>query len=710
MSEARTYPNSTMWRHKGVVWDKIGEYELHSPPVPDKSEFLNPKTERQRDQKFEHTALPTRDEYESWPKHKQDALAEQEWSRRNNGVWFWNDGVPTWIPGQYYYFLNYHRFGDEKPQYREATRQLYWVWALFVLPHPNCFGLFLHTRRRWGKTSNAASIALEAASGIRNFRVGIQSKTADDAEALFLNEIQVPFQALQECPWFLPQTAGTNKPKRELLFDTPANRKKGAANTPDRLRGLRSKIDWRESTNTAYDSQGLRLFINDEVGKDQTYDPWARHSIVSKQFYPNGPVIGKEIAMTTSDENDDDSVGRCKLFWDNADPAQLDERKGLARLFFADYEGYNVDAYGRNSAEGLADLDKERRAAEAAGPIEWIRRRRAFPRTIEEAHLPSVKADCVFNATHIGDVQTAIAEAFPPPVKRYKLYWVDAAKTKVAATEDANGRFYLPWLPPAEWQNRVQALGEIHTSRGTVTKYKPLQADKFCAGGDPIDMKDPEARASQGAGHGFYRYDLEMEKRRGEWGYWPSHSFVMEYAERPADPDDYYEDLLMYCHWMGCAIFPETNKPGILRYFTARGYYNFLAFPPVDTVTDNNKNQKKPGQASSPLVIGQYVAAQTTYVQRYVGSHQSQDSPDTDHGRNDEGLPYDWRRLPFARTLSQLLSFVPSEQTNRRSHDLAVSMGFTLLNANRYLPQQRPKAAKGLTLAAVGGLTRTMYR
>lgn len=707
-----------MWRHKGHVWDRVGEYELCSPEVPDKSTFLNPKTDRQRDQKFEYTNLPDREEYESWPKHRQDALAEQEWTRRNNGVWFWNDGVPTWIPGQYYYFLNYHRYGDEKPEYREATRRLYWVWVLFVLPNPNCIGLFLHTRRRFGKTSNGASIALEAASGIRNFRVGIQSKTADDAEALFLNEIQAPFQALQECPWFLPQTAGTNKPKKELLFDTPANRKKGAANTPDRLRGLRSKIDWRESTNTAYDSQGLRLFINDEVGKDQLYDPWARHSIVSKQFYPNGYVIGKEIAMTTSDENDEDSVGRCKQFWDSSDPALLSERKGLARLFFPDYEGYMVDAYGRDSAKGLADLDKERRAAELAGPIDWVRRRRAYPRTIEEAHLPNVKSDCVFNAVHIGDAMTCIAEHdtthTQPLVKQYRMY---GEPGKFSLTEDPNGPIYCSWVPPAEWLNQIQQVGMVQTALGEVPRYKPTGI-KFSASADPFDTVTPLKSGSKGAFHLAYEWDTKMEDRRGQFGYWPSHGFIIELAERPDDPDTYYEWCLQICLWAGCKMFCETNKVDLEKHFRKRGCGDFLARQPVATMSEAVKQKaldplnNRTGAASSPRLIEEYTKAKVVFYQKYVGGPMSQDSVGNPYGPgyNDDGVPYDYRRMPFVRTMTQDLQFNPADPAVRKKSDLSVSHGFGLVHMTGFTLKPKSKSTSGgLSLAGVRGLS-SIYR
>jgi hypothetical protein len=715
-----------MYREKGKMWDQIGEYLLCSPPVPsDKSGFLNAGRMRASEQFFEHTDLPTPELYESWDEDKQQELADQERDRRTNGVWFMNNGVPTWIPGQYYFFLNYHRFKGTKPQYRDCHRQLYWVWVLFVLINPNCLGLFLHTRRRWGKTACAANIGWEAASGTKFFRVGIQSKTEDDSKALFLNEVRDQcMEMLVDCPWFYQHTSGSNKPNSELIFDKPASRAKGAAKDKDARGGLKSKIDWRESTNTAYDSQGLDYFINDEVGKKQIGDPWARHSIVSKQFYPSGPVVGKEFAMTTSDENDDDSVAKAKEFWDNSDPAKLAQRKGLARLFFPDIQGFECDKYGFDTQKSIDDLNAARAAAEAEGIVSWIRHRRAYPRTIEEAHLPSAKVDCHFNQAHIGDVMTAIAEynaERPATEALVKRYNIEGEPGKLYFTESSTGVFYMPWIPPAEWLNKIRQVGTVQTALGMMPRYKP-EGTKFSTSADPFDNTTTLEAGSKGALHGAYEWDTKMEDMRGQPGYWPSHSFFVEYAERPDDPDTYYNHGLLLCMILGCKCFCETNKVNFEKHFRKMGCADFLARPPVATMSEAVKQVAKAaaaggvertGQASSPRAIEEYMKAKKTFYQKYVGTHKSHDSVGNPYGQgfNDEGLPYDFRRMPFLRTLDQDLRFNPADPHSRKTSDLSVSHGFGLVNMTGFtIKPKEQTSSKGLTLAGVRGMLRGMYR
>lgn len=701
-----------MYRKDGRYWDVIGEYTLGSPPVPaNKSVYINHGRMRSSEQFFEHTDLPTAEEYEGWSMHKQETFANQEWDRRENGVWFMNKGEPTWIPGKYYFFLNYHKFSGQKPKYRNTHRRLYWVWCLFVMVHPKCLGLFVHTRRRFGKTAIAANIGWEGASGLKFFRMGIQSKTEDDARALFINEVRDPcMEMMVECPWFHQHTKGSNKPEREMVFDKPATSLRDASKNKQAARGgLKSKIDWRESTKTAYDSQGLRYFVNDEVGKKQVNDSWARHSVVSKQFYPDGEVIGKEFCMTTSDEDDDDAVGKAKEFWDNSDPAKLALRMGLARLFFPDNEGYMCDKYGYDTEQSLLDLDGERLAAEAEGVIAWIRRRRAYPRTIEEAHLPSAKVDCHFNQAHMSDVMTAIANYdgvnASPMVQRYDIAGEPGS---YYFTKSANGPLYMSWLPPTDWLNKIRKVGTVQTALGIMPNYKP-ESTKFSGSADPFDNTSTLQTGSNGAMHVAYEWDSKMELLAGKSDYWPSHSFILEYAERPDDPDAYYGICLKVAMIFGCQFFCETNKVNFEKYFRLQGCGAFLAQQPVATMSERVKQfgSERTGAASSPRMIEEYMKAKKTFYQKYVGSHKSTDSPGNPYGAgfNDEGLAYDFRRMPFLRTINQDAWFNPADPISRRKSDLSVSHGFGLVKMTGFTIKPKTETqSKGLTMAGLASM------
>ena len=721
-----------MWREKGRMWDEIGEYTLCSPPVPsDKSTFLNAGRMRAADQYFEHTDLPTRAEYEAWPLWKQDQLADQEWERRENGVWFYNYGTPTYINGRHYFYLNYHRYGVSKPDFREAGRRFYWWWE-HVMQAINCTGGYLHTRRRDGKTSRFASIGIEGATRIKFFRFPIQSKNEDSAETVYTKEILPTIAALKECPWFMPEMAGSSRPKREIIFDTPVRQGRGAGSTPDRVKGLGSRIWWAESTENAVDGDGATYHLNDEVAKKQRFNSYARMSVVSKQFEPDGIVVGKGANTSTSDEDDDDAVGMGAMFWNNSDQTKIGPNgqnpddpmartaSGLFHHFVPAPEGMLCDRYGRDTDAGLQYFLK-RREAVAHDPILLLREMRANPFTIAEALLPSIKTDCLFNQGHIGDCQRAIAEydaerpASQSLVRRYRLY---GEPGNIRATEDPTGRFYMSWLPPADWLNQVQQVGYVQTAKGEVARYKP-KSDKFGVGADPFDNVRTLKEGSRGACHGFYGWDVKMEDIRGQYGYWPSYSFFVEYAERPDDPDTYYEDVRMLCLWLGCKLFCEIQKVNLEKHFRVMGCGDFLARQPVATMSEAVKqavkdpNNERTGGASSLPMIEQYTKAKITYYQKFVGGPTSKDSVGNPHGEgfNDDGVPYDFRRMPFQRTMSQDIGFNPADPAIRKKSDLSVSSGFTLIHMTGFTMKPRTTSSKGgLSLQGIRGMTGSMYR
>ena len=74
---------------------------------------------------------------------EQLAFAEKEFYRIKDGFWFYNNGVPTYITGRHYYYLQYSVLENRKsPEYRDASRDYFlylehWsnvYWCLGVFP------------------------------------------------------------------------------------------------------------------------------------------------------------------------------------------------------------------------------------------------------------------------------------------------------------------------------------------------------------------------------------------------------------------------------------------------------------------------------------------------------------------------------------------------------------------------------------------------
>lgn len=78
------------------------------------------------------------------------AFEEQEWRRRLCGVWFYNNGVLTYITGMHYLYLNWWKFDGKFLDYREYDKEFFYVWD-YCVQDPNCLGLNYVSSRKTGK-------------------------------------------------------------------------------------------------------------------------------------------------------------------------------------------------------------------------------------------------------------------------------------------------------------------------------------------------------------------------------------------------------------------------------------------------------------------------------------------------------------------------------------------------------------------------------
>ena len=53
---------------------------------------------------------------------------EEEFDRREQGYWFMNNGIPTYITGTHYMYLQWTKIDVGNPDYREANRIFYIFW------------------------------------------------------------------------------------------------------------------------------------------------------------------------------------------------------------------------------------------------------------------------------------------------------------------------------------------------------------------------------------------------------------------------------------------------------------------------------------------------------------------------------------------------------------------------------------------------------
>jgi len=192
---------------------------------------------------------------------------EQEFDYREKGFWFMNKGVPTYITGSHYMYLQWSSIDVGYPDFREANK-IYWLFWEACKADERCFGMIYLKIRRSGFSFMSSSEAINIGTLAKDSRIGILSKTGADAKKMFTDKV-VPINS--RLPFFFkPIMDGMDKPKTELSFRVPASKitKKNMFDSElDVIEGLDTSIDWKNTDDNSYDGEKLLFLAHDESGK-----------------------------------------------------------------------------------------------------------------------------------------------------------------------------------------------------------------------------------------------------------------------------------------------------------------------------------------------------------------------------------------------------------------------------------------------------------
>jgi hypothetical protein len=438
-------------------------------------------------------------------------------------------------------------------------------------------------------------------------------------------------------------------------------------------------VNWKNTTNNSYDGSKTHMLFFDEAGK------WVKPAdiIESWRIHKTCLLIGRKIigkALVGSTVNPLDQGGRqYRKMYENSDTNDRNDndrtKSGLYRIFIPAYEALEgfFDKYGNPVIDdpeapivgidgdiikiGAKTFLKNERKALVNDSNELNEFIRQFPFTPDEAFRDSTKSS-LFNIAKIYEQIQYNDELFPNPVVVGNFHWENGVQdTKVIFRPDANGRWRITWMPPAELQNRIKI------DRG----HKVAPNDAFgCGGVDSYDLDATiDGRASKGACHIMTKFNMQ----------YPSNMFVAEYASRPPLAKIFYEDVLMASFFYGFPLLVENNKYGIVRYFESRGYDGYLMDRPAHLLAANShSNVKTKGiPSNSQDVIQAHAQAVEAYIHHHVGI-------------SDETGNYG--KMYFNRTLEDWINFKIDDRTK---FDLTISSGLALLAAQK-VAAEKPKA------------------
>jgi hypothetical protein len=617
-------------------------------------------------------------------KEKWEPYIEEEFERREDGFWFYNNNVATYVTGTHYMYLQWSKIDVGAPDFREANRLFFIFWEACKADQ-RCYGMCYLKNRRSGFSFMASAETVNMATISSDSRFGILSKTGADAKKMFTDKV-VPISV--NYPFFFkPIQDGMDRPKTELAYRVPASKltRKSiqSTNKKEELEGLDTTIDWKNTGDNSYDGEKLRLLVHDESGKWERPDNILNNWRVTKTTLRLGSrIIGKCMMGSTSNALDKGGENFKKLYH-SSDVTKRNRNgqtaSGLYSLFIPmewNYEGF-IDSYGapvfdtpekevegpygdiidvgviehwENEAEGLKN-DQD-------ALNEYYRQ---FPRNEEHAFRDETK-NSIFNLVKLYEqIDYNEGIGYGNVVTKGNFQWENGIKdTRVFFTPNQNGRFNITWVPEPSLQNKqIVKNGIKYAGNEHIGAF----------GCDSYDISGTtDGKGSKGSLHGLTKFSMENA---------PSNSFFLEYIARPQTAEIFFEDVLMALVFYGMPLLAENNKPRLLYYLKRRGYRGYSMNRPDKVWNKLSVAEKEIGGIpnTSEDIKQAHAAAIETYIDRYVGHL----------GDGNYGDVY------FNRTLNDWVRF---DINKRTKFDATISSGLAIMACNRHLYSPRASVEK----------------
>lgn len=573
-----------------------------------------------------------------------------QWDRRLNGMWFMNHGVPTYITGSHYMFMQWWQLDTGYPRFRQPDLE-YFYFIQYCIEDPECMGMLEITKRRFGKTFRGGLFLYEYTTRNRMANAGIQSKTGNDGKKVFSKAVITPFKKLPK--FFRPEydmSLGIT-PKTEIRFQQTNIRGKKAEDGLDKEE-LGSMIDWGSADVVHYDGQKLQRVFIDEWAKTTEVNVYDRHEVIRYCLLDDeGKIIGKALYSSTVEKLDTDRDGiqeAAKTLWADSDHMNKQENgrtpSGLYRYFMTADRSKNFDAYGfpdveKTIKEILADRESVKHNARTL-----MKRIKKEARTIEEAFSDDDDG-CIFDIHKI-NAQKAYLRDNPIKHWRYIQYYRDLQTQKVRRRDVDQTKTELYWktlsLPPEGEENKYYYDNEYR---------KPGRTDVGVIGVDGYsNTQGGKKYGSKLAGWIFLKFDIRDPENTG--------LFVGHIYGRPDEKDDMYNQILLAAEYHGFTVYFEFVADDYFTYFKNRGRLGYLGKFPKNSIDPiklkKEKVERHYGFPTTEFALTKQNDAMITYVLHY--SHLIY------YEELLEDLPKfrPYKRTPSDRTVSAMITLVSS--------------------------------------------------
>ncbi|AGO47955.1 hypothetical protein Phi40:1_gp090 [Cellulophaga phage phi40:1] len=603
---------------------------------------------------------------------------------RREGLWFYNNGKPTWLSPRHWMQLQWGKMFDDQiyPTYRHAQLLLYYHKEACYVDSRSMGQIFLKSRQT-GYTYGMMSDSLELVTRVIGARTGLTSMTDDDARVAF-GKMSYTFQ---EWPFFFqPIYKGKVDSPTNLAFGKPSNSSKDEKKKKDTTTDgyVNSMTDFEATKVKAYDGRHMKLYIGDESAK------WDRASYIEHlgtllpTTFRGGRVVGKVFLGSTMGKLNAGGED-FKILYRNSKVSERQESGFTSTKLYSYFMGAHtnyencIDKYGKcweetppkgtlnvfgepilkGSIQAIKEMYND---AKNTDDVALNAAYRAFPMT--ESHAMRDEADeCVFNLTKLTDQWDNNEEVsiFKSQYVRGNFKWEnDIRFSKVEFIPDDRGRFKIAWMPNKgdntdHLRNNVKSVRNLYTP---MNDYGCIGVDCF---GSYVQGKN---KASKGAAHGYSKPNAHGV---------PTNFFFFEYLDRPATQDIFNEDIFMAAWFYGLPILAENNRRDFVRYIYSNRSRPF-SMNRVDKKKLDGDDLVLGGQPmQSKDILDTHENCIRTFIQCHVGVSTAP-----------EGIKYrpegDMGNMVFNDTISDWMIFNPSART---AHDATISSGLAIMGCQR---------------------------
>lgn len=708
---------------------EVGEHIFTTPPMPPKNQILywdkpreNQFWRRQNDipQLFydynpetEIDAVETQyspyKELLSLSKDDTDKLIkfrDRELERRLNGVWFFNNGEPTYLTGDHYFALqwgamfnctNFAEPGSDYGQYYEFQRNGVFYYFNICEQTEHGVGGLLIKPKKTGITQAVALICLNRSMLYEQKTIRMSSITQDYCKTTSFKFVKYAKEKMPEI--LLPSM--TNENLGEINWGPQQNKAVNKKARRDKERFLYSLVATVPTSETGFDGTTNFIAWLDEFPKYQGKTLLKEMFVRSKAAVKEGTMRkGTFFGTSYVTESNDDPYKVSKIqYWDsklsNVNKDGLTPTELICHTLTVDMGIIGgCDKYGKPM---LAEIQKliQREVDKCNGDQMMLQAtKRQYPSNERDPWIEGFGANAQFDILRLDMQEQELQSEEAKGLNRYEEYDLQFADIPVindtkkdykfgntvhyhkiqneARRAGHHGRFkwYRKELTPFDWLAGKVNKCTVDPATGLL---KPPDNHAFFLACDPANYVK-SAAVKQGSLYAlqvFTMPDIGLDAKVNVKG--ASYKRTMStYLLRNPDPKDTLLDIVKALIYFSSPILIECNTPWLFTHLEEWGFENFLIVLNVDTDAFENYNRHKMNKGKQKMYTSNAKA-----IDYYIKSGQNhyatpESELDVDHIKLLDDIP----------TIQQLKAFDPNDT---RVFDAAVCNLTGLMGLNSYL-------------------------